>query len=376
MAQDFFRVYRGIELDDTIQILTGSGNPGVSQDTVNAPIGSTYTDTLTGNLWTKAASGAEGWKLQATQNYVQTMLATGVSWREPVKVADAVSTTVPAGSAGNTVVVDGETIDDGQRVLLAGLTTDANVYVYDKTTGVFVQDANVASDGDTVFSQEGTDADSTWQFNGTKWNIITTSTTNSELGYLRNYVGKQSAGSALPTYTGTGGIVANNDTLTAAVSKLDSEAGSVNAFVGKTDDNLPTYSSTTVVSNNDTLVVAVGKLDSGIDGLHDDLDALASDTLQVDGAGVTTLSDSVVAVAAEWDVFVQNASTTSKVWAGKVFATQNGTDADYTVFGVLKLNGSVPVSASASFTSGQLVLTVSTGSTSSNVRIKRVSVIK
>lgn len=371
MAQDFFRIYRGLELDDAVQFLSGSGAPGAAGDTAAAGVGSYYTDQANGDLYTKISSGTgtDKWIKQASQNYVQTMLATGVSWREPARVANTSLTSVPTGTPGSPVTVDSISISDGQRVLFTAISGAGgpNVYIYDQANGVFVEDVNNETDGDTVFVQEGTSADSTWQFNGTAWNTITTGTANAELGYIRDYVGKPTAGAVLPDYTGTGGIVVDNDTLVAAISKLDTEAGRVNSFIGKSAGaDTPDYSSNTYVTDGVSLEAAIGELDA----------ALTDMTKETVANGVVTLSDTVTAVAAEWDVWVRESATSTRVWAGKVFATQNGVTADHTTFGVLKLGGNLPVNASVALTGGaNLVLTISTGSTNCDIRIKRITAV-
>lgn len=54
---DFFRVIRGIELDETIRYMQGANAPGHTADTDSANIGSVYTDNVTGTLYTKRTAG-------------------------------------------------------------------------------------------------------------------------------------------------------------------------------------------------------------------------------------------------------------------------------------------------------------------------------
>lgn len=362
MSLDFFRIYRGLELDDAVQFLTGTGAPGTTTDTDNAQVGSYYTNQANGDLWTKFATGAgtDKWHLQATQNYVQTLLATGVSWREPARVADTIATVVPTGTAGNPITVDGISISDGERVLFTAISGGGgpNVYIYDQATGTFVEDTNNETDGDTVFVQEGTSADATWQFNGTAWNTITTGTANAELGYIRDYIGKPTPGAVLPDYTSTN-IVADNDDLTDAISKLDAEAGYVNTFLGKTAGNsTPDYANENYITDGDSIVDAIGKLDQ----------ALADTSLQTEATGVTTVTtiDSVTADVTEWDVFIKDVGTPNRVWAGKVFAMHNGTAVDYTTFAVLKLNGNI---------SGLQVTVTLSGGDTLNLRVQSTNAV-
>ena len=372
MSQDFFRIYRGLELDDAVQFLTGTGAPGSTADTDAAGVGSYYTNQANGEFWTKTAagSGADKWSLQATQSYVQTVLTTGISWREPVRVIDTVATTLPTGTPGSPVTVDGVSIGNGQRVLFASISggDGPNVYVYDQALGTFAEDTNNESDGDTVFVQEGTAADSTWQYNGSAWITITTGTANAEIGYIRDYVGKPTAGAVLPDYSSEN-IVTDNDSHTVAIGKLDAEAGYANTFIGKTAGaSTPDYASNNFVTDGDSLVTAIGDLDA----------ALAQTTLQTDVANVTTITtvDAATAVVTEWDVFVREVATPTRVWAGKVFATHNGTSPDYTTFGVLRLNGAITgLSVSVTLTGGDTLNLRVTSTSAVDVKAKRLTTI-
>lgn len=373
MAQDFFRIYRGLELDDSVQFLTGTGAPGAAGDTAAAPVGSYFTDQTSGDFYTKIAAGTglDKWSQVASQQFVQEYLTTGISWREPAKVADTTTTTLPVGTPSNTIVVDGVVISGGDRVLFAGISggNGPNVYIYDQAAGVFVEDANTETDGDTVFIQEGTAADSTYQYNGSMWFTITTSTATAELAYIRDFIGKPTAGSVLPDYTSTN-IVADNDTSTAAISKLDAEAGYVNAFTGKTAGNDTTdYSSNEFVNDGDSLEAAIGKLDA----------AVASTSLTNVVNNVTTLTNvaSAVAVVAEWDVFIRDVATPTRIWAGKVFATHNGVSADHTKFGVLKVGAGNITGLDVSVAlSGVDTLNLTVASTSAvDVKAQRLSAI-
>lgn len=60
---DYFRVVRGIELDEKVRILQGVGLPGTSADTAAAQVGSLYLETVTGIPYSKhsPASGTDKW---------------------------------------------------------------------------------------------------------------------------------------------------------------------------------------------------------------------------------------------------------------------------------------------------------------------------
>lgn len=69
---DFFRIYRGLELDDGAQFLTSTGVPGASGDSAAAPLGSVYIDKTNGDVYTKfdVGTGTDKWTLLATQEWI------------------------------------------------------------------------------------------------------------------------------------------------------------------------------------------------------------------------------------------------------------------------------------------------------------------
>lgn len=299
MSQELFRIYRGLELDDAVQFLSAAGAPGASADTAAAPVGSYYADQASGNLWVKvlAGGGVDRWRPLATQEFVQTYVATGISWREPARVNDTASTRLPAGAPNDPfIVVDGERIADGQRVLFSAVEDGGgpNVYTFDQATGTFIEDINLETPGDAVYIEAGTEAGTIWQFDGRNWKRI---------------------------FGGGGGNI--------------SDEANIRAYIGKPiiGPISPDYLSESYVADGDPLVVAIGKLDA----------ALAASSLITSGTNVTALTiiDSVIADACEWDVFIREVATPTRVWAGKVFAAHNGVTVDYARFAVLSLGGPI-----------------------------------
>lgn len=227
MSLDFFRIDKGFQLDDTSTYLTGTGVPGTTADTNGVVVGSVYTDTVDGSIYTKiaAGSGTDKWQKMASEQYVNNAVGATVSWREPAQVRDTTSTAVPTGTAGAPVTVAGQSIADGGRVLFSAVTGGAgpNVYVYDQTTGTFVEDVNPESNGDAVYVQAGADAGKTFIYNGTAW-VQSDQASLDEEGFLRAYAGKPSVGNVMPDYTSTN-IVADGQSLLDAISALDAAAG-------------------------------------------------------------------------------------------------------------------------------------------------------
>lgn len=55
---DYFRILRGLEIDESARIIAGSGVPGSTPDTDAAPVGTLYLDTANGNAWSKVLPGS------------------------------------------------------------------------------------------------------------------------------------------------------------------------------------------------------------------------------------------------------------------------------------------------------------------------------
>jgi hypothetical protein len=227
MSQDFFRIERGLELDETVQMLQGSGAPGAAGDTAAAPVGSTYQDNADGSLYTKIASGTgtAKWQKMASEKYVNDAVGSTVSWREPVVVRDNVATTLPTGTASSPIVIDGASVTDGQRVLFSAISggNGKNIYVYNQATGLFVEDINAESTGDATYVQGGTSAGKTFVYNGSAW-VLTDQTSLDEEGYIRAFIGKNASGVDMPAFASNNFVVDGTD-LETAISDLDAEIG-------------------------------------------------------------------------------------------------------------------------------------------------------
>jgi hypothetical protein len=227
MSESFFRIERGLELDEIVQYLQGAGAPGAAGDTSLAEVGSVYTDNATGAMYTKisAGVGTDKWQKLASETYVNNALGATVSWREPAFVRDNVATVLPTGVAASPIVVDGVSISNGGRVLFSALTggDGKNVYVYDQATGLFVEDINQESSGDAAFVQSGTSAGKTYIYNGSTW-VQSDQSSLDELGFIRTFIGKGAAGSETPTYSSTN-FVTNATSLEDAIGALDAEVG-------------------------------------------------------------------------------------------------------------------------------------------------------
>jgi hypothetical protein len=154
VAIDFFRIFRGLELDGLVRFLSGAGAPGGTPDTDSALPGSYYTDRTTGELWTKVAPGpgTGTWQQLASRPWVLsqsfqpldpdlTAIAglTGLGYLTRVGT-NAWATRTILGTVGNISVTDGAgafgntTIDLVTTGVTPGTYTKLTVDAYGRAT--------------------------------------------------------------------------------------------------------------------------------------------------------------------------------------------------------------------------------------------------
>ena len=399
MSQDLFRVMGGIQIDESVKILEGAGVPSM-----DAPLGSIYSDTSTGSvgyfLKIGSGAGAEKWVKLATQAYVQQFASSSISWREPVSVR-VTSASLPAASVDT---LDGATVVDGMRVLFSGVTGNANVFVASGTPGnwTWTEDTNLESSGDTVYVIGGTDGGKTFSYTGAGWVWISQDSSD-ELGFLRAFVGKSAIGNELPDYSSVN-QVADGQSLETAISNLDAAigadiAGSPNQVTagGTVYGNIAELDAAigADVTNGGTVLAAntvnqnIQALDSAIGAPVTTVGAVsASNTVNqniqaVNAAllaqtntttGTQTATDTLPIGAEMGKWLIKIVEGGSNVRAEEVFAVTNGSTVDFTRYAALKIGSSItPFSVNVALVSGQVAITV-TGPAGGSVVIKRVSV--
>jgi len=369
MALDLFRVIQGldIQLDDlskNANVLVGDGAPGGTTETNAAPIGSIWlrTDAETDGLnlyWkhTTVNNSTADWNQATDKTYVDAVAA-GLSWREPARVQDNVSTTIPTGVAGNPITVDGVSIVDGDRVLFSNQATgtDNNVWIYDQATGTFSEDPNGETDGDALLIQEGSAAEQQWVYDGTAWVQFGGATSAAELGYIRTFIGKTGAGAENPTYSSTD-VITQGDNLETAIGDLDAAIGTqtytndnvvtdgedVTSSIDALDTALgnQTYTNDNVVTDGQTVTASIDAIDTALGDVIDQ--TLVITGTNVDAAPAIPVDTIPVTEATEvkWILQVRSTGTPANRRALEVHAMTDGTNVDHTEYAVLKLGSNI-----------------------------------
>jgi len=413
MAQKFFQIESGLQLNNTV-FLSGTGVPGGTSPTDDVGVGSYYVNETTGFLYTKdtAGTGTNKWVKQATQDDIDGV-STGTSWRAPVLVRDDTlrATVAAAETAANVAdTIDGVTIVSGDRVLLTNFTTgNPNVYTVSGGTGAWtLTEDTTATDGFTTWVESGTDADTIWVYDSTTW-VQRGSGDQTELGFLRTFVGKTASGSESPSYSSVNYVTSGNSleasigdldaqvgtnatnigTNTSDITTLQNEDGFLRTFIGKgaAGSELPSYSSTNFVSNATSLETAVGALDTQV---KVNADLLASARAEFTSNNITTQTtvDSVnvdTVSACKWIVYAQGnlEADSAKKFMVEILASHDGyttgagsdaTTADYTTYGKIRIGnlsgftGTVDVSGTGA---AQVMNLKITSTTAADVRVIR-----
>jgi len=398
MSIDLFRVQHGLDIENDItgknaNILVGDGIPGGDGDVQDsAPIGSFFlrTNTETDGLqvyWkhSNLNNSSADWKQSADKDYVDA-IAAGLSWREPVTVLDG---TTYANSAAFplTGVIDGVTLSAGDRVLFTDVTasTDENIFIWDGSA--WTEDTNAESDGDAVLVQDGSSSEEQWVYDGTNWVQFGSSTGATELGFLRDYVGKTGPGAESPTYSSTD-VITQADNLETAIGDLDDAFGTgeitndggnnalsddmswggsgtleVTDALNELNDAIGdrSYTSDNVVTDGEDVATSIDALDGAIGNIQNQSSVFTgSDVVATAGVTVDTipLAD---ATEAKWIIQVRENATPANRRATEVHALNDGnTLVDNTNYAVLKLGSAIAglkISADVSGTDMRLRVT-------------------
>jgi hypothetical protein len=372
MASDFFRILRGLTIDELSTVMTGAGAPSGS-DQNSANVGSLYLESDTAannlNLWYKfqsTTSTVADWVQVASKAYIDNAVAaiaaTGVTWKNPALAHDDTNTTLPTGTPGNPYVGPGSvSVGDGGRVLFSNLSSDPNIYVYDEPSGTFSVGLDVnppsgpAPTGSAVYIEQGPTAGNTYIFNSAGQWVLIDQADLTELGYVQTFIGKSGFGNSMPSFFSTNWVTnAPTEDLVSAVSALDAELGA-------------NVTSTDVISSSNNVNQNVQAIADFINSNNKEGTVLAST-----GASL----DSVLAKAVKYLVHVERVGSLSNVRAYEIFVAHNGVTTDMTQYATLAFGSVISGLSFSSALSGGNTIVVSFSSTPSvNVRWKRVAVI-
>ena len=206
MSLDLFRVSGGLQIDESTQILEGSQAP-----VLDAPVGSLYTNTTTGELFTKVAAGAGAstWEVLAKNSDVSA-LSTRIDALGNVFVYVGAVAGGAAGSPTDLSALADKKPGDYYKVTTSGTFTDG--------TNTFVANAG---DG-LVFNISGT--------------VDKIDSTDSEVFGTADFV-------SVTGTTDTGFVVDVADAFKNRVSTLETNANALEARVTTTEGNVTALTS-------------------------------------------------------------------------------------------------------------------------------------
>lgn len=204
-----------------------TGNTAVTTADITALVDATYVnvsgDTMTGNLVMSTGATVTGLPNPvngtdaANKNYVDNAVS-GMTWKAAVNVMS--TTNVPL--SGTALVIDGDTIDDGYRILLIGQTTATE-------NGIYV--ASIPTPGGAYTLSRSADADTYQELIGATVFVLE-GTTYANTGwvqsnhYLTSFAGQtwvQFSGAG--AYTGGNGISVVGNTISAKVGTTGTALG-------------------------------------------------------------------------------------------------------------------------------------------------------
>ena len=428
MSLDLFRVSGGLQIDESTQILEGAQSP-----VLDAPVGSLYTNTTTGELFTKVAAGAGAstWEVLAKNSYVTSQLSALSTHINALGNAFVYVGTVAGGPAGSPAdlsaltdknpgdyykVTVGGTFTDGTNTFVANVgdglvfNLSGSVDKIDSTDSVVTGTADfvsVTGTTDTGFVVDVADAFknrvSTLETNATALEARVT-TTEGNVTALTSALATETSARQAADETLQANIDAETSARQAAdvtlQANIDAETSARQAADQVLTDELATETSArqaadvTLQANIDAETTARQAADetlqANIDAetsarqaadetLQANIDALQSalqpSSAVVKATAATSATDSVPELLAKWLVYVRETASPANVQAYEVFAASNGMDVDYSRFGILRLGAGVAgASAVVSQTGYTMTLAVTT-TAYADITIKRVAVV-
>lgn len=173
---DFFRITKGLEIDNQMRVMFSAGPPGGTTDTDAALVGSVCTDKLTGDFYTKrvAGTGTNKWFTPTQPSII--LYQENVS--TPVPPAAMGANSIVLGSGAQAAAANSLAIGDQSLSRIPGGVVQANgrfASSGDAQTGRYLLRGHTVTSSFTEIFVDGTGGttqlvlpdDSTWTFKGT-----------------------------------------------------------------------------------------------------------------------------------------------------------------------------------------------------------------
>jgi hypothetical protein len=290
--------------------------------------------------WSNTNTSAD-WKVAADKAYVDT-IASGLSWRDPVVVLDdtlyADSSAFPTSGT-----VDGVVLVDGERVLFTNVTNtiQQNVWIYQAgSPGSWIEDPKQETDGDALFVQEGTWANTQWVYDGATWVQFGASIDPAELVYIRAFIGKSSAGSEDPSYS-SAVYITQSASLETTIGELDAALNDevidlqTQITANGTAIGTRTYSQENFVTDGQTITASIDALDVALEPIFEQGRTLTASNVDASATITVDTLPLTAATQVEWMIQVRSTSTPANKEAMIVHALSDGVEVDYVEYGIL-----------------------------------------
>lgn len=381
MARDFFAIEKGLDIYGEngpllARILTGTAAPdGTSGGQDVAPIGSIYLRSGTGAIYQKLSNNgnAADWELNGSA------AATVGKWR-PEKV---VAVTGDVLSAGSINLTSSPFTDDNSPLLTAANFTAGDYIISDAGGSPALWEVTAVSSPSITIA--------------TATNALVAEDTFIVVNYLPDPAGGENRaivnynGSiivkladidwALATginlsgsYAASSGNVAANDTIEAAIAKLDGVNDNQDTLLGTAQGATNLGSWTSPV---DLLFSATATVKSLFQRIGDLLMQLRG--VQVTGITTSTMVDQVPVAsvkACKWFVEVFEEATPANRQAFEVFAINNTSTVDDTIISIIKVGSSFNVTRTVDISGGNMRLMVASTTAGVTATARRVEVVK
>lgn len=368
------RIYAENSQTSYVDHLFGTGAPvGTSGETAAAPIGSLYSNSTNGGIWKKIAStnSASDW------SELGDVTIDELHWRNEL-VRAATNDTVSAGTVDPTAFSDNESGLDGNDFAVDEyLIGDVNgvpalfrVTAVNSATDITVAAASLPiADGDTFVVQNYLPDAGAAQEAQAILHIPAAGSPGIKIGDFNWAIatGINLSGA----YAAASGNVAANDSVETAISKLDGVNDAQDSSLGLAQGatNFGTFTGVSLADSQSAKQ------------LFQRIETLLEQLRGVQATGITTAAtvDSVPHASVKsvkWLVEVFEEATPANRQAMEVFALNDGTNVDNTVYSKLKLGANFNLTISVDISGADMRLRAASTTAGVTVTARRIEVVK